>query len=136
MPITRRSAKGARLTVPEIDANLDPLDQLAPFILTISSGVITIPSSGTSPAPGVYRILPQSGTADDLTQINGALGHEELITLRLNTNGHIITLIHTPGNLRLSTASFVLDSIYDSISFKSPATNVWAEFQRSSVPAT
>ena len=89
--------------------------------LTISSGILTIPSVGSFPAPGVYRVLPQSGTADDLIQINGGIGHEELIMLRVNTVGHVITVIHTPPNLRLATATFLLNSVYDHIAFRSPA---------------
>ena len=97
-------------------------------------GIITIPSSGSSPAPGVYRVLPESGTADDLIQINGGLGHEEWILLRVAGVGNVITVIHTPPNLRMATTTFLLNSVYDHIAFRSPAANVWAEESRNSVP--
>ena len=135
MPFVRRAVKGTRLTAAEYDANGDSIDRVAPVTLTINAGAITIPSSGGSPAPGVYHILPQSGAADDLTQINGAIGHEELIVLRTHNVGDVITVIHTPPNLRLATATFVLNSIYDHIALRSPVVNVWAEDSRVSIPA-
>lgn len=127
-PIVRRVG-GSSLTNQQVDDHVDYVDQPAPRTRTIVSGVITVDG------PGVYRILPESGTADDLTQINGAIGHEEPIILRVNTVGHVITVINTLPNLRLATTSFLLNSIYDTIEFRSPATNVWAEVRRVSIPA-
>ena len=135
MPVKRRLAKGIELDAAEYDDNLTPLDQPTQILLTITGGVITIPSSGLFPAPATYRLLPESGTADDLTQINGALGHEEEIVLRVHTVGHVITVINTPPNLCLDSQgpTFLLDSVKDHISFRSPAVNVWAEHARKSV---
>jgi hypothetical protein len=135
MPYIRRLVKGIRLEPFEYDGNGDSIDRPAPVILTITGGAITIPSSGVYPAPGVYHILPESGTADDLTHINGAIGHEELIVLRTHTVGHVITVYHTVPNLRLATATVLLNSIYDHIAFRSPVVDVWAEDSRVSIPA-
>lgn len=130
MPQIVRRVGGIALTNQQVDDHVGYVDVPTPIVLTINSGIITVDG------PGVYRILPQSGTADDLTQINGAIGHEEPIILRLNTVGHVITVIHTPPNLRLSPATFIMDSIYDTIGFRSPAVNVWAEVWRKNIPPT
>src|SRR5262245_28430734 len=122
MAITRRAVKGSRLTTAEGDANLDPLDRLTPVILTISAGIITV--SG----PGTYRVEVESGTTDDVTQINGSVGHEWLVTFRLNTGGRTIRFLHTPGSgLYLAGGTnpglFTLDSVRDTISFQDRITN-------------
>ena len=133
MPLRRRSQKLSRLDATEVDENFDAIARPSIPVLTISNGIITIPSVGVYPAPGVYYVLPESGTADNLTQINGALGQEEWIMLRTATVGHIITVIHTPSNLLLATDTFLLNSIYDAIAFRSRATNVWVEETRNSI---
>jgi hypothetical protein len=130
-----RSILNRRLTAGEMEESLESIARSSPVILTISGGIITIPSVNPFPAPGVYQIVPASGTTATLTQINGAMGKEEEITLRLSTVGHVVTVTRTPPNLRMSVPSFVMDSIYDSISFRSSAVNVWYETGHWNVPA-
>jgi hypothetical protein len=63
---------------------------------TISSDTLTIPGSGR------YKVLPQSGTSDQITSIvlSGENVEGASIMLRPQTAGHTITLVHNT-NLRL-----------------------------------
>jgi hypothetical protein len=130
MPPTRRAIKGSRLTADEFDANLDALDRLTPVILTITNGSITITG------PGVYRVDPEGGAStDDLTAITGGLGHEWEVTLCLNTAGRVITVRHTPPNLKLQNgADFILNSVDDTIKLMDRTSAIWRETGRCSVP--
>ena len=124
----RRAAKGSRLTAAEYDSNMDSIDQDAPVTLTISSGAITVTG------PGTYHVLPESGAADDLTTINGALGREWRIVICTQTTGHQITVVRGT-NLRMATASFLLDGLDDSITFQDRAASIWREVGRVSASA-
>jgi hypothetical protein len=129
MPITRRAVKGTDLTWAELDANWDALDLLAPVVLTIASGAVTVTG------PKTYRVAPEGGIADNLTAINGGLGHEEEITLRLSADGPAVTVKHTPPNLNLvNGADFILNSPNDTFKLQSRTPSVWTETGRNSVP--
>lgn len=88
--------------------------------LTISSGAVTLPSSGS-----FFNILAESGTADDLTDINGTYSDGDVIVIRPDS-GDTITVLET-GNIEAS-GTFTMDApadkmtlIYDS------ATSMWCE---------
>lgn len=128
----RRAAKGSRLTTVEGDGNLDSLDQVSPSVLTINGDAITITG------PGTYHLLPETGTADSLSTINGAEGREWKIVLCTNVVGHVIT-VNASNHLRMErpggATTFTLDSLYDTIVFQDIATAVWRELHRKSIPA-
>src|SRR5262245_58214641 len=130
MPITRRGVKGAELTWAELDANFDAFDLLAPAILTMAAGAVSVTG------PKAYRIETEGGAGtDEVTAITGGLGHEEEVTFRLNTAGRVITVKHTPPNLNLQNgADFILNSVRDTIKFQSFTSTIWTETGRSSVP--
>lgn len=130
MPITRRTVKGSELTFAEGDGNLDALDRLSPAVLPIVSGAITITG------PGTYRLQPETGTTDDLTTINGGVGHEWAIKLRVATVGHVITVKHSTGTgvYLAGGADFLLNSVRDMIVLQDREPGEWSETSRSSVP--
>lgn len=126
----RRLDKGSELEWAELDENFSYLDRASPPVVTISSGVITITG------PGLYRVETEGGAGtDELTGIVGGAGREWPIILTLNTAGRVITLIHTPPNFLLyNSASFLLNSLNDSIGFRDRTSAIWREIHRSSVP--
>lgn len=129
MPITRRLVKGSRLTTAEGDGNLDYLDRPVPVVLTIASGIITVPG------PGLYRVETEAGVNDDLTGITGGAGKEWPVILTLNTAGRVITVKHTVPNFLLQNgADFLLNTLNDSIEFRDRTSTLWREMHRASIP--
>jgi hypothetical protein len=128
--ITRRAVKGSRLTIAELDANFDSIDQLSPIVVTIVSGIITING------PGLYRVETEGGAGtDDLTGITGGFGREWEVVLALNTAGRVITVKHTAPNFLLQGGQdFILNSINDTITVRDRTSVLWREVGRCSVP--
>jgi hypothetical protein len=90
--------------------------------VTIASDVITVPGSGR------YSVLPQTGTADQITGIT--LSTEAVdgaeIELRPQTVGHTITVVHG-GNIHLVQGVNVqLTTIYSTLVLRHYGSNVWA----------
>ena len=126
MAITRRAVKGSRLTSAEGDANLDALDRLSPVVLTIAGGAITITG------PGTYKVETEGGAStDDLTTINGGLGHEWEVKLRLNTTGRSITVVNSATLALAGGNNFVLNSKKDILVVQDNDDGDWTEVSRS-----
>ena len=90
---------------------------------TIAGDVLTIAGSGR------YKILPQSGTADQITSIvlTGEAVEGTLIQLRPQTTGHIITLIHAGSLHLLNGRKPSLSTIYTTIWLRHHGANIWAQ---------
>ena len=91
--------------------------------VTIASDAITVPGSGR------YSVLPQTGTADQITGIT--LSTEIIdgaeIELRPQTVGHEITIVHG-GNLHLANGqNVVLRTIYSTLELRHFGGAVWAQ---------
>jgi hypothetical protein len=87
-----------------------------------AGGAIIIPGSGR------YKVLPNSGTADNLSTITltGEVVEGTLIELRTEITGHIITLLHG-ANLHLPNGYNVdLNSVFSYIRLRHHGANVWA----------
>lgn len=93
--------------------------------LTIASDAITVGDSS------LIRLLPQTGTADDLATING--GYDgQLIVLRTATSGDTITVKDGTGNLQLAGGDFAMDSRNDKLTLIYDADlSQWSEVARS-----
>jgi hypothetical protein len=131
MPISLRSDQPAGdanvLTSAQVDANWTSLYG-TPVLLTITSDTLTVTGAGT------YRVLPQSGTSDNVTAIAGAQRVGDEITLLNQTVGHTITYI-SGTNLRL-TANWVVDNDASPLVLKCVSISPmrWIEIARSYNP--
>lgn len=130
MPFWRRLLKGVALTWAELDSNFNYLDVPSPVILTIASGLVTIPG------PGVFQLETEGGAgSDDLTGITGGEGRQWPVLFILNTSGRTITVKHTPPNLNLvGGTDFILNSLGDNIEFRNRTTPLWYETRRNGIP--
>jgi hypothetical protein len=76
--------------------------------LTIASDAITVTRS-------VHAVAPESGTADNISTINGGVAGQYL-TLRPVSSSHVITIVRSVGNIRLdASANKVLNGSLSSI---------------------
>jgi parallel beta-helix repeat protein len=93
--------------------------------ITIASDAITVGSSS------LIRLLPQTGTADDLATING--GYDgQLLVLRTATSGDTITVKDGTGNLQLAGGDFAMDNRNDKLTLIYDADlSQWSEVARS-----
>jgi len=88
--------------------------------LTITGGAITLPSSGS-----FFNILAETGTADDLTDINGTFSDGDIIVIRPDS-GDTITVLET-GNIEAS-GTFTMDAPADKMTLiYDDATSMWCE---------
>jgi len=110
--ILLRAEKGADLTPAEADADVGAFVRASQSVTIAGSGAITVPGSGR------YKLLPNSGVADDVTSI--LLTGENLegtrIQLRPQTAGHTITIRHQ-GNIHLAQG---IDAV-----LSTPRTTIW-----------
>lgn len=90
---------------------------------TIATGVITVEGLG------YFKLVPETGTADDLDTINGG-EHGEIITLAVRDSGDTITVKDGTGNLNLA-GDFAMDTQTDTIMLICDATHGWMELSRS-----
>lgn len=130
MPFWRRLLKGIDLTWAELDSNFDYLDRPSPVVATLNaSGILAITG------PGLYRVETFGGAGtQNFIGITGGEGHEWPVILTLNTPGRIVTLVNTPPNFLLQNgASFLLNSVNDSIELRDRTTAIWREIGRCSV---
>jgi len=92
--------------------------------LTIASGEVTVPASGS-----FFSIAAESGTADDLDTINGG-SDGDMIVLRPDS-GDTITVTDNVGNLQLS-GNFAMDDPADKITLiYDDAISKWCEITSS-----
>ena len=78
--------------------------------ITVSAGTVTIDGFGH------YRVKAETGTADDITTING-VSPGAIVTFSLGDGTHAITFKDGSGNLQM-TGDFALDAGADTIGFK------------------
>ena len=110
------------LTAAQVDGNWKSLFG-APTLRMISGDTITVTGAG------VYRVVPQTGTADQVTAIAGAQREGDEVTFLNNTAGHTITYVNG-GSLHL-TANFVMDNIYSTLTLMHVGGNIFVEKHRS-----
>ena len=91
--------------------------------LTIAAGVVTV--SGI----GYYKLVPETGTTDDLDTISGA-HHGEEITLAVRDSGDTITIKDGTGNFALA-GDFAMNTQTDTIKLIYDETHGWLETSRS-----
>jgi hypothetical protein len=116
------SEKGTFLNLSEAEAPFVSFYRASQSI-TISSDTITIPGSGR------YKILPQTGTSDQITSIvlTAEAVEGTLIQLRPQTAGHTVTVVHG-GNLHLAGGiNAVMTSVYSTVWLRHHGSNVWAQ---------
>jgi len=127
MPVKKALELNRPLTIAEADDNFSLLHGAPAGTVTISGGVVTVNGAG-------WYLIDTEGAAstDTLTRINGTtIG--DWVELSSVSAARVITV--APGaNLQLQNGqSFLLDSIYDSIRFRSFGGDVLAERGRDSL---
>ena len=91
--------------------------------LTIASGAVTATKT-------YHNLLPESGTADDLDNINGGEQAGQVLFIRNQTGTNTITIKHNTGNIRLNNSTdFAMNASTDHIMFINDGTN-WIELFR------
>lgn len=76
--------------------------------LTIASDAITVGNSS------LIRLLPESGTTDDLATINGGYDGQLIVLCTANT-GDTITVKDNTGNIQLAGGDFAMDATSDTL---------------------
>ena len=94
----------------------------SPTAVTLASNILTVTG------PGWYTVTSESGTTDQLDKITG-LSQGDIVMLQ-PTSTHTITV--AKGTYLKMQTNFVLDNVYDKITFICEGSDVCSEHPRSS----